>query len=66
MIPTVTTKTTTTVTTAHVRTYSIIAVVSLVVFLALKEMLSSQTDRPSIKLFGKDQTLQSCPYYSFS
>jgi hypothetical protein len=41
MISTVTT-TTTTVTTAQVVGYSIIAVVSLIVFLALKEILSSE------------------------
>lgn len=41
MISTVTTTTTTTVTTADVMTYSIIAVVTLIGFLAVKEVLSS-------------------------
>jgi len=60
MISTVTT-TTTTVTTAQVMTYSIIAVVSLIVFLALKEILSSETDRPSVKLFLKGSNVAIVP-----
>lgn len=51
MISTVTT-TTTTVTTAEVMTYSIIAVVALIIFLALKEILSSETgNRPKVESF---------------
>lgn len=46
MISTVTT-TTTTVTTTEVMAYSIIAVVALIIFLALKEILSSEADRHS-------------------
>jgi len=60
MISTVTI-TTTTVTTAQVMTYSIIAVVSLIVFLALKEILSSETDRPSVKLFLKGSNVAIVP-----
>lgn len=60
MISTVTT-TTTTVTTAQVMTFSIIAVVSLIVFLALKEILSSETDRPSVKLFLKGSNVAIIP-----
>ncbi|MCK9152012.1 hypothetical protein [Methanobacterium alcaliphilum] len=44
MISTVTT-TTTTVTTTEVMAYSIIAVVALIGFLALKEILSSETEK---------------------
>lgn len=51
MISTVTT-TTTTVTTAEVMTYSIIAVVALIVFLALKEILSSEAEnKPQVESF---------------
>lgn len=60
MISTVTT-TTTTVTTAQVMTYSIIAVVSLIVFLAIKEILSSETERPSVKLFLKGSNVAIIP-----
>lgn len=60
MISTVTT-TTTTVTTAEVMTYSIIAVVALIVFLALKEILSSETKRPSIKSFIKGSNVAIVP-----
>lgn len=60
MISTVTT-TTTTVTTAQVMAYSIIAVVSLIVFLAFKEILSSETDRPSVKLFLKGSNVAIVP-----
>lgn len=44
MISTVTT-TTTTVTTTQVMAYGIIAVISLIVFLALKEILSAEADK---------------------
>ncbi|MGB9937091.1 MAG: hypothetical protein ACPK7O_05175 [Methanobacterium sp.] len=44
MISTVTT-TTTTVTTAQVMAYGIIAVISLIIFLALKEILSAESDK---------------------
>lgn len=44
MISTVTT-TTTTVTTTQVMAYSIIAVISLIVFLALKEVLSAESPK---------------------
>ena len=47
MISTVTT-TTTQVTTTEVMTLSIIAVVSLIVFLALKEILSSEAEHKSV------------------
>jgi hypothetical protein len=43
MISTVTT-TTTTVTTTQVMAYGIIAVIALIVFLALKEVLSAEAD----------------------
>ena len=60
MISTVTT-TTTTVTTAQVITYSIIAVVTLIVFLALKEILSSETERKSVKSFVKGSNVAIIP-----
>jgi hypothetical protein len=44
MISTVTT-TTTTVATVQIMTYSIIAVISLIVFLALKEIFSAEADK---------------------
>ena len=44
MISTVTT-TTTTVTTTEVMAYGIIAVIALIVFLALKEILSADADK---------------------
>jgi len=50
MISTVTT-TTTTISTAEVMTFSIIAVVSLIVFLTLKEILSSESERETVKSF---------------
>jgi len=52
MISTVTT-TTTTVTTTEVMTLSIIAVVALIVFLALKEILSSESESKSVQSFLK-------------
>lgn len=60
MISTVTT-TTTTVTTAQVMAYSIIAVVSLIVFLAVKEVLSSETDKPSVRSFVKGSNVAIIP-----
>lgn len=60
MISTVTT-TTTTVTTAQVMAYSIIAVVSLIIFLALKEILSSETDRTSVRSFLKGSNVAIIP-----
>lgn len=60
MISTVTT-TTTTVTTVQVMAYSIIAVVSLIIFLALKEILSSESERPSVKLFLKGSNVAIFP-----
>lgn len=64
MISTVTT-TITAVITAQVMAYSIIAVVFLIIFLALKEILSSETDRPSIKVVPErirvaNHTLTTC------
>ena len=51
MISTVTT-TTTAVTTAQIMSYSVIAVISLIVFLALKEMMRSEAGkRPSMRAF---------------
>ena len=57
--------TTTTAVTAQVMAYSIIAVVFLIIFLALKEILSSETDRPSIKVVTErirvaNHTLTTC------
>lgn len=60
MISTVTT-TTTMVTTAQVMTYSIIAVGSLIVFLALKEILSSETNNRSIYSFIKGSNVAIIP-----
>lgn len=60
MISTVT-ATAVAVTTGQVMSYSIIAVVSLIVFLALKEILSSETDRPSVKLFLKGSNVAIVP-----
>ncbi len=60
MISTVTT-TTTTVTTAEVMTYSIIAVVSLIVFLALKEIMSSESENKSVKSFLKGANVAIIP-----
>lgn len=61
MISTVTT-TTTTVTTAEVMTYSVIAVVSLIVFLALKEIMSSEAgNRPKIRSFIKGSNVAIIP-----
>ncbi len=60
MISTVT-ATAVAVTTGQVMSYSIIAVVSLIVFLALKEILSSETDRPSVKLFLKGSNIAIVP-----
>ncbi len=48
-------------TTEQVMAYSIIAVVSLIVFLALKEILSSETDRTSVKLFLKGSNVAIVP-----
>jgi hypothetical protein len=48
-------------TTSQVMAYSIIAVVSLIVFLAFKEILSSETDRPSVKLFLKGSNVAIVP-----
>ncbi len=60
MISTVT-ATTATTTTAQVMAYSIIAVVSLIVFLALKEILSSETEKHSVKLFLKGSNVAIIP-----
>ncbi len=60
MISTVT-ATAVAVTTGQLMSYSIIAVVSLIVFLALKEILSSETDRPSVKLFLKGSNVAIVP-----
>ena len=50
---TVTTAATTTVTTADVMTYSMVAVVALILFLALKEIMSSETENRSVRNFMK-------------
>lgn len=50
---TVTTATATTVTTADVMTYSLVAVVALILFLALKEIMSSETEKRSVRNFMK-------------
>jgi hypothetical protein len=60
MISTVTT-TTTTVTTPEVMAYSIIAVIALIVFLAIKEILSSETENPKIKSFVKGSNIAIVP-----
>lgn len=61
MISTVTT-TTTTVTTAQVMTYGVIAVISLIVFLALKEILSADADKNDrIKSFVKGSNVAIVP-----
>ena len=60
MISTVTT-TTTTVTTTEVMTLSIIAVVSLIVFLALKEILSSEAEKKSVQSFLKGANVAIIP-----
>lgn len=53
MITTATTVTTaaTTVTTSDVMTYSLVAVVALILFLALKEIMSSETEKRSVRNF---------------
>jgi len=61
MISTVTT-TTTTVTTAEVMTYSVIAVVSLIVFLILREVLSAEMDKnPRVDAFVKRSNIAIYP-----
>lgn len=62
MISTVTT-TTTTVTTAQVMAYSIIAVISLIVFLGLKEVLSSETERKTVKSFLQGANVAIIPLF---
>lgn len=60
MISTVTT-TTTTVTTAQVMTYSIIAVGSLILFLALKEIMSSESHQINVRTFLKGSNVAILP-----
>ena len=61
MISTVTT-TTTTVTTTQVMAYGIIAVISLIVFLALKEILSAEADKSErMKSFVKGSNVAIVP-----
>ena len=61
MISTVTT-TTTTVTTTQVMAYGIIAVISLIVFLALKEILSAEADKSErMKSFVKGSNIAIVP-----
>lgn len=60
MISTVTT-TTTTVTTAQVMTYSIIAVGSLILFLALKEIMSSEAGNRNARTFLKGSNVAIVP-----
>ena len=61
MISTVTTMTTT-VTTTQVMAYSIIAVIALIVFLALKEVLSAETDKSErMKSFVKGSNIAIVP-----
>lgn len=61
MISTVTT-TTTTVTTTQVVAYSIIAVVTLIAFLALKEILSAEGDKnPRIASFLRGSNVAIVP-----
>ncbi|MCZ3364278.1 MULTISPECIES: hypothetical protein [Methanobacterium] len=61
MISTVTT-TTTTVTTTQVMAYGIIAVIALIVFLALKEILSAEADKSErMKSFVKGSNVAIVP-----
>lgn len=61
MISTVTT-TTTTVTTIQVMGFGIIAVISLIVFLALKEILSAEADKSErMKSFVKGSNIAIVP-----
>ena len=60
MISTVTT-TTTTVTTPEVMAYSIIAVIALITFLAIKEILSSETENQKVKSFVKGSNIAIVP-----
>lgn len=61
MISTVTT-TTTTVTTTEVMAYGIIAVIALIVFLALKEILSADADKSDrMKSFVKGSNIAIVP-----
>ena len=61
MISTVTT-TTTTVTTTQVMAYGIIAVIALIVFLALKEILSAESDKSErMKSFVKGSNVAIVP-----
>ena len=60
MISTVTT-TTTTVTTAQVMTYSLIAVGSLIIFLALKEVMNSELGNLNIRKFIRGSNVAIIP-----
>ncbi len=61
MISTVTT-TTTAVTTTQVMAYGIIAVIALIVFLALKEVLSAEADKSErMKSFVKGSNIAIVP-----
>lgn len=61
MISTVTT-TTTTVTTTQVMAYGIIAVIALIVFLALKEILSAEAEKSErMKSFVKGSNIAIVP-----
>jgi hypothetical protein len=60
MISTVTT-TTTTVTTAQVMTYSLIAIGSLIIFLALKEVMSAESGNLNIRKFIRGSNVAIIP-----
>lgn len=61
MISTVTT-TTTTVTTTQIMAYGIIAVIALIIFLALKEILSAEADKSErMKSFVKGSNIAIVP-----
>ena len=49
------------VTTTQIMAYSIIAVVSLIVFLSLKEVLSSETNKASVRSFIKGSNVAIIP-----
>ncbi len=53
--------TTTTISNDQIMTYSIVAVVALIAFLALKEIMSSETGNPQIKSFVKGTNVAIIP-----
>lgn len=53
--------TTTTISNDQIMTYSIVAVVALIAFLALKEIMSSETDNPQVAYFVKGTNVAIIP-----